>query len=154
MKFINGKNHICSDCGTEPCEYHDCNLLIDGWDAEWTEKGRNADGGYYRIKKCPHFTDGSDCKSCANFTKCKMIVPYGEACNFYIRRAKKSERSRMIDELKDLSMLMTGEECEAVYNFIIGLKMGDPKLEYAETEMHAKSRVKRLKYVRKFKKGK
>ena len=154
MKFINGKNHICADCGTDPCEYHDCDQLIDGWDAEYLDADKNRNYGYYRIKKCPHFTDGSDCKSCANFTKCKLLLPYGEACKWFTRRAKKSDRTRMIDELKELSMLMTADETEAVYNFILGLKMGDPKLEYLEVEKLAKERVKRLKNVRKFGKGK
>lgn len=153
MKFVNGIEHICSDCGTEPCEYHDCQNIIDGWEAEWLNKDTNKNGGYYKIKKCPHFTDGSDCKSCANFTKCKMIIPYGKECVWFARRAKKSDRVKLIDELKELSLLMTSDECESVHDFIIGLKMGDSKLEYSEVDRESRERVKRLKNVRKFTKG-
>ena len=150
MKFINGIEHICADCGTNPCEYHDCEQIIDGWDAEYLDKDTNRNGGYYKIKKCPHFTDGSDCQSCANFKRCKMIIPYGKECVFFARRAKKSDRTRMIDELKELSMYMTSIECEAVYNLILGLKMGDCRLEMSEVDTEAHERVKRIKHVMKF----
>lgn len=148
MKFINGENHICGDCGTEPCEYHDCDKVIDGWVAEYLNKDTNKNGGYYRIKKCPHFTDGSDCQSCANFKACKLLIPYGAECNFFSRRAKKSDRVRLVDEIKNLSMFMTSDECEAVYNFVIGLKYGDTRLEYADVVSESKERIKRLKNVK------
>ncbi len=144
MKFNSGEFHLCGDCGTDPCEYHDCDKIIDGWDMEISERG------YYKIKKCPHFTDGSDCKSCANFTKCKLMLPYGKACNLYVTRAKKSARNRLVDEIKTLSMNMTPDECEAVYNFVIGLKMGDTRLEYQELQDEMHDRVKRLKAVRNY----
>lgn len=149
MKFVNGELHICADCGTNPCEYHDCDQLIDGWDAEYLDKEHNEKGGYYKIKKCPHFTDGSDCKSCANFARCKMLIPYGKECYWFARRAKKSDRVRIIDELKEFTMLMTGDEAETLYNFVLGLKYGDMKLEYNELEKEARERVKRLKTIKK-----
>ena len=153
MKFVNGINHICTDCGTEPCEYHDCQKIIDGWDAEYIDKDNQRQGGHYKIKKCPHFTDGSDCKSCANFTRCKLIMPYGKECEWFTRRAKKSDRAKLIEELKELSMLFDSAECEAVHNFIIGVKMGDCKLEFPEVDMYSRERIRRLKHLRKFTKG-
>lgn len=147
MKYLNHKSHICADCGTSPCKYHDEDTEIDGWDATYIPKDDNGNYGHFRIKQCPYFTDGSDCKTCANFTKCKMVLPYGETCEKYTRRAKKSSRDRMVQELKDLSMLMTPDECEAMMYFLIGLAKNDTTVEYKLLQHQAKLRVSRLKIV-------
>lgn len=151
MKYINGKCHLCPDCGTSPCKYHDDYEEIDGWDAEYIPRDSHANGGYYRVKRCPHFTDGSDCSTCANFTKCKLILPYGETCERYTRRAKKSSRDKMVEELKNLSLLMTPDECEIMTYFLIGLSVGDMGKEYSALIDEAKRRIHRIKIIHKSK---
>ena len=135
MKRFDPNTHICGDCKTSPCPYHDGGEPIEGWTAELTQYPTDG-SDYYRVFRCPHFVDGSECLTCADFKICKRRIPYGIACQAHARRARKSARkiaTKMVEEMfesftvEELAVVMAALEGACHCDFA---KLADLRVEF------------------------